>query len=212
MTGRLRLRVFRLDRQLCGAEIRTADVSSGPRVTVRRHASNLPLGGPGGGSPPASREERLRNWYYVLPLSGDFIVEQSFGAVDGIAGGNFLILAQNQSAGLMAAAVRGLLVSGDLACGYPRPEKGGHRLVGLSPVDAAHRGHPQAMAGVDQVGRRHGIKAPTHDGVFDPAALDAIVRGRRGRRPLGSGHGCGAGRPSGAGGRHAGAEGAAGRG
>lgn len=58
MTGRLRLRVFRLDRQLCGAEIRTADVSSGPRVTVRRHASNLPLGGPGGGSPPASRSGR----------------------------------------------------------------------------------------------------------------------------------------------------------
>ncbi len=37
---------------------RTADVSSGPRVTVRRHASNLPLGGPGGGSPPASRSGR----------------------------------------------------------------------------------------------------------------------------------------------------------
>ncbi|MDQ1283071.1 MAG: Formylmethanofuran--tetrahydromethanopterin formyltransferase, partial [Euryarchaeota archaeon] len=39
----------------------------------------------------------------VPRMSGDFIVEQSFGAVDGIAGGNFLILAQNQSAGLMAA-------------------------------------------------------------------------------------------------------------
>ena len=41
---------------------------------------------------------------WTIPrMSGDFIVEQSFGAVDGIAGGNFLILAQNQSAGLMAA-------------------------------------------------------------------------------------------------------------
>ena len=41
---------------------------------------------------------------WTIPrMSGDFVVEQSFGAVDGIAGGNFLILAQNQSAGLMAA-------------------------------------------------------------------------------------------------------------
>ena len=41
---------------------------------------------------------------WKIPLmSGDFIIEESFGAVDGIAGGNFLILAQNQAAGLMAA-------------------------------------------------------------------------------------------------------------
>ena len=36
-------------------------------------------------------------------MSGDFIIEESFGAVDGIARGKFLILAQNQVAGLMAA-------------------------------------------------------------------------------------------------------------
>ena len=41
---------------------------------------------------------------WKIPLmSGDFIIEENFGAVDGIAGGNFLILAQNQAAGLMAA-------------------------------------------------------------------------------------------------------------
>src|SRR5512137_177602 len=41
---------------------------------------------------------------WEIPLmSGDFIIEENFGAVDGIAGGNFLILAQNQAAGLMAA-------------------------------------------------------------------------------------------------------------
>jgi formylmethanofuran--tetrahydromethanopterin N-formyltransferase len=44
-----------------------------------------------------------RSVWKIPLMSGDFIVEQNFGAVDGIAGGNFLILAQNQAAGLMAA-------------------------------------------------------------------------------------------------------------
>src|SRR5512136_1202614 len=44
-----------------------------------------------------------RNVWKIPLISGDFIVEQNFGAIDGIAGGNFLILAQNQAAGLMAA-------------------------------------------------------------------------------------------------------------
>ncbi|MHB8117164.1 MAG: formylmethanofuran--tetrahydromethanopterin N-formyltransferase [Methanothrix sp.] len=44
-----------------------------------------------------------RNVWRIPLMSGDFIVEQNFGAVDGIAGGNFLIMGQNQAAGLMAA-------------------------------------------------------------------------------------------------------------
>ncbi len=44
-----------------------------------------------------------RSIWKIPLMSGDFIVEQNFGAIDGIAGGNFLILAQNQAAGLMAA-------------------------------------------------------------------------------------------------------------
>jgi predicted dehydrogenase len=36
----------------------------------------------GRGEPPATPEEQLRTWYYVLPLSGDFIVEQSIHALD----------------------------------------------------------------------------------------------------------------------------------
>ncbi len=44
-----------------------------------------------------------RNVWKIPLMSGDFIVEQNFGAIDGIAGGNFLIFAQNQAAGLMAA-------------------------------------------------------------------------------------------------------------
>jgi formylmethanofuran--tetrahydromethanopterin N-formyltransferase len=44
-----------------------------------------------------------RSVWKIPLMSGDFVVEQNFGALDGIAGGNFLILAQNQAAGLMAA-------------------------------------------------------------------------------------------------------------
>jgi predicted dehydrogenase len=36
----------------------------------------------GRGQPPATPEEQLRSWYFVLPLSGDFIVEQSIHALD----------------------------------------------------------------------------------------------------------------------------------
>jgi len=40
----------------------------------------------------------------IIPvMSGDFIVEEKIGAVDGIAGGNFFIMAENQASALMAA-------------------------------------------------------------------------------------------------------------
>ena len=41
-----------------------------------------PWSGGGRGAPPTEPEEQLRNWYYVLPLSGDFIVEQSIHSLD----------------------------------------------------------------------------------------------------------------------------------
>ena len=41
-----------------------------------------PWAGGGRGSPPPTAEEKLRTWYYELPLSGDFIVEQSIHALD----------------------------------------------------------------------------------------------------------------------------------
>ncbi len=41
-----------------------------------------PWSGGGRGGPPATPEEQLRQWYYVLPLSGDFIVEQAIHALD----------------------------------------------------------------------------------------------------------------------------------
>ncbi len=44
-----------------------------------------------------------RNVWKIPLMSGDFIIEQNFGAMDGIAGGNFLILGQNQMAALTAA-------------------------------------------------------------------------------------------------------------
>lgn len=44
--------------------------------------ANYPWEGGGRGVPPSDKEERLRNWYYVLEISGDFIVEQSIHALD----------------------------------------------------------------------------------------------------------------------------------
>jgi myo-inositol 2-dehydrogenase/D-chiro-inositol 1-dehydrogenase len=41
-----------------------------------------PWSGGGRGTPPATPEEQLRHWYYVLPISGDFIVEQSIHSLD----------------------------------------------------------------------------------------------------------------------------------
>ena len=41
-----------------------------------------PWAGGGRGAPPATPEEQLRHWYYVLPISGDFIVEQSIHSLD----------------------------------------------------------------------------------------------------------------------------------
>ena len=44
--------------------------------------AHYPWRGGGRGLPPANPEEQLRSWYYVLPLSGDFIVEQSIHSLD----------------------------------------------------------------------------------------------------------------------------------
>jgi myo-inositol 2-dehydrogenase/D-chiro-inositol 1-dehydrogenase len=51
----------------------------GKLVLVEAH---YPWEGGGRGEPPATAEERLRSWYYVLELSGDFIVEQSIHSLD----------------------------------------------------------------------------------------------------------------------------------
>jgi len=44
-----------------------------------------------------------RRVWRIPVLEGEFIVEDSFGAQNAVAGGNFLILAENQKAGLQAA-------------------------------------------------------------------------------------------------------------
>jgi predicted dehydrogenase len=44
--------------------------------------AHYPWAGGGRGGPAAKAEERLRNWYYALELSGDFIVEQAIHALD----------------------------------------------------------------------------------------------------------------------------------
>ncbi|WCJ59134.1 Gfo/Idh/MocA family oxidoreductase [Fontisphaera persica] len=44
--------------------------------------AHYPWRGGGRGTPPDTAEGRLRQWYYVLELSGDFIVEQSIHSLD----------------------------------------------------------------------------------------------------------------------------------
>ncbi|HNQ90057.1 MAG TPA: Gfo/Idh/MocA family oxidoreductase [Verrucomicrobiota bacterium] len=44
--------------------------------------AHYPWTGGGRGGPPATAEAQLRHWYYVLALSGDFIVEQSIHSLD----------------------------------------------------------------------------------------------------------------------------------
>jgi myo-inositol 2-dehydrogenase / D-chiro-inositol 1-dehydrogenase len=57
--------------------VRKGDI--GPLVMGEAH---YPWAGGGRGEVPATAEQRLRSWYYVLPLSGDFIVEQAIHALD----------------------------------------------------------------------------------------------------------------------------------
>ncbi|RLG80505.1 MAG: hypothetical protein DRO13_03590 [Thermoprotei archaeon] len=51
------------------------------------------------------REEELygRKMWRIPVMEGEFLIEDSFGVMKGIAGGNILILARNSSAGLEAA-------------------------------------------------------------------------------------------------------------
>ena len=44
-----------------------------------------------------------RRCWKIPVMEGDFIVEDGFGAQEGVAGGNFMIFAENQSAGIKAA-------------------------------------------------------------------------------------------------------------
>jgi predicted dehydrogenase len=80
-----RKRVFLVDFQTRANEhyreairrVRAGDI--GKIVMAEAH---YPWRGGGRGLPPVSPEEQLRSWYYVLPLGGDFIVEQSIHSLD----------------------------------------------------------------------------------------------------------------------------------
>lgn len=57
-------------------------VHKGDLGTLVMGEAHYPWSGGGRGQPPATPEQQLRQWYYILPLSGDFIVEQSIHALD----------------------------------------------------------------------------------------------------------------------------------
>lgn len=59
-----------------------ARVRSGDIGKLVMGESHYPWAGGGRGPAPTDPEEQLRNWYYVLPLSGDFIVEQAIHTLD----------------------------------------------------------------------------------------------------------------------------------
>jgi len=59
------------------ARVRAGNI--GPLVMGEAH---YPWAGGGRGQVPTDPAEQLRNWYYVLPLSGDFIVEQAIHTLD----------------------------------------------------------------------------------------------------------------------------------
>jgi predicted dehydrogenase len=44
--------------------------------------AHYPWSGGGRGEAPTEPEQQLRSWYYVLPLSGDFVVEQAIHSLD----------------------------------------------------------------------------------------------------------------------------------
>lgn len=51
----------------------------GRLVLIEAH---YPWSSGGRGEPPTDPADQLRSWYYVLPLSGDFVVEQAIHALD----------------------------------------------------------------------------------------------------------------------------------
>jgi len=57
-------------------------VRAGDIGTLVMAEAHYPWSSGGRGLPPKDPEQQLRNWYYVLPLSGDFIVEQAIHALD----------------------------------------------------------------------------------------------------------------------------------
>src|SRR5207248_9514877 len=51
----------------------------------------------------SSKKLEGRRWWRLPTMDGEFTCEDVFGTVKGVAGGNFLVLAQSQMQGLAAA-------------------------------------------------------------------------------------------------------------
>jgi len=78
-------RVFLVDFQTRASEHYRAAlqlVREGQIGRIIMGEAHYPWLGGGRGAPPETPEQQLRSWYYVLALSGDFIVEQSIHSLD----------------------------------------------------------------------------------------------------------------------------------
>lgn len=64
-----------------------------------------------------------RQCWAIPIMEGDFVVEEEYGAVKGVAGGNFFIMGENQMAALVAAEAAVDAISG--VCGVITPFPGG---------------------------------------------------------------------------------------
>jgi len=98
----------------------TAAAFSGMSQAEKQFDTGKKLGFFGDGFQKQAEMFGRKVWKIPL-MSGDFIIEENFGALDGIAGGNFLILAQNQAAGLMAAETAVNAISRVKGCITPFP-------------------------------------------------------------------------------------------
>lgn len=75
----------------------------------------------GGARPPVSRHRLRRRFWRVPVMDGEFLCEDRFGTVKGVAGGNLLILAEAQVAALAAAeqAVEAIASIPDVVTPFP---------------------------------------------------------------------------------------------
>ncbi len=122
-----------------------------------------------------------RRVWLIPVMEGVFVVEDTFGATKGIAGGNLLIMAESRKAGLEAAeraaeAMRGV---GDVILPFPggvcrAGSKVGSRRYKL-PASTNHPYCPRLVKVVDETRVPEGVRC-VYELVVDGLTVDAVKR------------------------------------